>query len=177
MENHLKEKIARIQDFPRKGILFYDLTPIFSNDMDFADLILQLQKLTEERKFKFDKIAAIEARGFIIGSALALVCEVGFLPIRRCGKLPRIVHKISHDLEYGSQECHELHQNDVNPGDNILIVDDILATGGTAKAAGELVKDCQANIAGFLFVANIKGLQKGPALDFPEKVACLIELP
>ncbi len=143
--------------------------------MDFADLILQLQKLADERKFEFDKIAAIEARGFIIGSALALACEVGFVPIRRCGKLPRITHKISHDLEY-NRECHEIHQNDIRPGERILIVDDILATGGTVQAAAELIHDCQAQIAGFVFVANISGLQT-ESVGTPEEIACLMELP
>lgn len=175
MSNYLKEKIARIQDFPRKGIMFYDLTPIFANEMDFPDLILQMKKLADERNFQFDKIAAIEARGFIVGSVLALEFEVGFIPIRRCGKLPGIVHKLSHDLEYG-RECHEIHQNDIKQGERILIVDDILATGYTALAAKELIEGCGGIVAGYLFVANIAGLQR-QALDFPEKVACLMELP
>ena len=175
-ENYLKQKIVRVQDFPKKGILFYDLTPIFADALDFAELILQLQKLAEERKFEFDKIVGIEARGFIIGAPLALACEVGFIPIRRCGKLPRIVHKVPHDLEYGSA-CHEIHQEDVKPGERILIVDDILATGETARAAGELVRDCQAVVAGFVFVANIIGLRKISDKHYPEEVACLMELP
>lgn len=176
MENYLKQKIARIQDFPKKGILFYDLTPIFADAMDFAELIVQMERLIDERNFEFDKIAAIEARGFIIGSALALACDVGFLPIRRCGKLPRITHKIAHDLEYNS-ECHEIHQNDIRPGERILIVDDILATGGTANAAADLIRDCQGQVAGFVFIAEITGLRDVSAWDYSEEVACLMELP
>lgn len=176
METYLKDKIARVQDFPKKGILFYDLTPIFADSLDFAELILQLTKLIEERNFTFDKIAAIEARGFILGSALALTFEAGFIQIRKCGKLPRITHKLPHDLEYGT-ECHEVHQNDILPGERILIVDDILATGGTARAAAEIIKGLHAEVAGFVFVANLPGIYKGAALDYPEKIACLMELP
>lgn len=175
MDNYLKDRIARVQDFPKKGILFYDLTPIFADAMDFADLILQLQKLIEEKNLEFDKIAGIEARGFIIGAPLALSFEVGFIPIRRCGKLPRQTHRIAHEIEYG-RDCLEIHQADIAIGERILIVDDVFATGGTAFAAGELVRDCQAEVAGFIFAAQITGLQKEP-LAVSEKVASLIELP
>lgn len=177
MENeYLKSLIAKIPDFPKKGILFYDLTPIFADGGAFTDLILQMQKMIEEKQFDFNKIVGIEARGFIIGSAIALAFEVGFVPIRRCGKLPRIVHKIAHDIEY-SRECHEIHQNDITEKDKILIVDDILATGGSAKAASELITECGGIISGYAFVANIPEIFKGSPLDFPEKVACLMELP
>lgn len=176
MSHHLlKNRIARVPDFPKKGVLFYDLTPIFSDAMLFPDLILKMQKLADERDFQFDKIAAIEARGFILGAALALVFEVGFVAIRKYGKLPRITHKMQHDLEYG-QQCHEVHQSDINPGERILIVDDILATGGTAHAAGELIRSCQAHVAGYLFAAKITGLQK-ERIGVDESVACLMDLP
>jgi adenine phosphoribosyltransferase len=174
MSEYLKSKIARVQDFPKKGILFYDLTPIFSDGAAFSELILQLEKLAH-RFMPFDKIVGIEARGFIVGSALALACDVGFVPIRRCGKLPGVTHRIAYDLEYG-QGCIEIHQNDIMPSERILIVDDILATGGTAFAAAELIRDCGAQVAGFIFVASIAGLQKEPIAE-PDKIACLMELP
>lgn len=169
---HLKSKIEIVKDFPKKGVTFYDLTPIFSDALEFADLVVQMQKMIEDKKFEFNKIAAVEARGFIIGSVLALAFEVGFVPIRRCGKLPRVTHKIDHYLEYG-RACHEMQQNDIKAGDKILIVDDILATGGTGEAASQLVRSCGAEVAGFAFIARISGLYKGDE----SLVASLMELP
>lgn len=174
MSQLLKDQIARVPDFPKEGVLFYDLTPIFADALSFMDMIVQMTKLAGG--FAFDKIAAIEARGFVLGSALALASEVGLVLIRKEGKLPRIKHQISHRLEYG-KECHEIHQNDIVPGDRVLIVDDILATGGTARAAADLVRACQGEVSGYLFVARIVGIQKEDLDSDGHGVACLIDLP
>lgn len=174
MDNPLKDKIARIPDFPKKGILFYDLTPIFADGLLFADLVLQMQKLAEEKDFQFDKIVAIEARGFVLGAALALSFEVGLVLVRKKGKLPRATHTADSSSEYNSNYL-EIHQEDIKPDERVLIVDDILATGGTAMAAGRLVEHCGGVVAGHLFVARLPKVH-GEHYD-KEKIACLMELP
>ena len=133
----LKEKIRNINDFPKPGIVFRDITPLLLDPKAFEYLIFRLK---EEFKFKnIDLIAGIESRGFIIGAALANVLGKGFIPIRKAGKLPADTIKESFEKEYGTDTL-EMHKDAVRPGQHVLVVDDLLATGGTALASAKLVE-------------------------------------
>jgi adenine phosphoribosyltransferase len=157
---NLKRKIHLISDFPKKGVLFRDITPLLldSKALDFA-----IEKFLEFCKGKkIDKIVGIESRGFILGAILADRLKVGFIPIRKSGKLPAKKLNIEYTLEYDSQSI-EIHQDSIKKGEKILIVDDLLATGGTAKAACDLVKKLKGEIVGLVFLIellDLKGREK-----------------
>jgi len=149
---HLKKLIREVPDFPKKGILFYDITTLLKDKVGFATLIDALSEhyLNE----KIDAVLAIEARGFIFGPALAYRLNAGFIPIRKPGKLPAETVKWSYDLEYG-QDTIEIHKDAIKPGQKILIVDDLLATGGTANACVQLARSLGAEISGMGFVVEL----------------------
>jgi adenine phosphoribosyltransferase len=156
----LKAKIRDIPDFPHPGILFKDITPLIK---DPAALRLAVHQLLHP--FLSQDITAVggmEARGFIFGSLVAWELGVGFIPLRKPGKLPYDVQSISYDLEYGSAGL-EAHTDALGPGDNVLLVDDLLATGGTAKASCELIESLGATVAACAFVIELdflKGREK-----------------
>jgi adenine phosphoribosyltransferase len=151
----LKEKIRSIPDYPKKGILFRDITPVLKDRKLFA---MCMQEMAERFKgAKIDYVAGIEARGFIMGGAIACALNAGFIPIRKKGKLPYRKVSIDYDLEYG-KETMEMHEDAVEKGSNVLIVDDLLATGGTARAAADLISKLGANIAGFAFLVELSDL-------------------
>ncbi|KKW02264.1 MAG: Adenine phosphoribosyltransferase [Parcubacteria group bacterium GW2011_GWA2_48_9] len=133
----IKSKIRDIADFPREGIVFKDITTVLRDPVAFKHAVDLLARHFEKQKINY--IAGIEARGFIFGSALAYKLGIGFIPIRKPGKLPSKTARISYDLEYGTDSL-EIHVDAVEPGKRVLIVDDLLATGGTAEAAIKLVK-------------------------------------
>ncbi|MBX6350344.1 MAG: adenine phosphoribosyltransferase [Clostridia bacterium] len=147
--------IRTIPDYPAPGVLFRDLTPVWADPEAFC----QAQAGLAERSFafEFDAVAAIEARGFIFAAPLALARRVPFVPLRRPGKLPSETWRVDYRLEYGEASL-EMHQDAIRPGTRVLIVDDILATGGTSLAAGELVAKAGGRVAGYLFLAELAGL-------------------
>ena len=150
--DHLKKLIREVPDFPKKGILFYDITTLLKDKVGFATLIDALSEhyLNE----KIDTVLAIEARGFIFGPALAYRLNAGFVPIRKPGKLPAETVRLTYDLEYG-QDTLEIHKDAIQPGQRVIIVDDLLATGGTANACAKLAKSLGADIAGMGFVVEL----------------------
>jgi adenine phosphoribosyltransferase len=150
--DHLKKLIREVPDFPKKGILFYDITTLLKDKVGFATLIDALSEhyLNE----KIDTVLAIEARGFIFGPALAYRLNAGFVPIRKPGKLPAETARLTYDLEYG-QDTLEIHKDAIKPGQRVIIVDDLLATGGTANACAKLAKSLGADIAGMGFVVEL----------------------
>lgn len=162
IEELVKSRIRDIPDYPKPGIMFRDITPLLKDHNAFDSCIEELAKRLSGTDF--DYIAGIEARGFIIGSALAYKMGKGFVPIRKSGKLP--YKKISKDyfLEYGV-ETIEMHEDAVEKGSKVIIVDDLLATGGTASASASLVQDLGASVAGFAFVVELSGLKGRAKLD------------
>jgi adenine phosphoribosyltransferase len=148
----LKQLIREVPDFPKPGILFYDVTTLLKDKLGFAKLI---DALTERFLNKdIDLILGIEARGFIFGPALAYRLNAGFIPVRKPKKLPAETVRVTYDLEYG-QDTLEMHKDAIKPGQRIVIVDDLLATGGTAQATAKLAKSLGANICGLAFVVEL----------------------
>ena len=148
----LKEYIRSIQDYPKKGILFRDITTLIKNEKAFAYCIDQIVKKSE--LFKFNKIAAVESRGFIFGSAVSYVLNKPFILLRKKNKLPAETHSVDFKLEYGAATI-EVHKDSIEKEDYVLIVDDLIATGGTANAAAKLIKISNGKVAGFVFVINL----------------------
>ena len=156
----LKRLIREVPDFPKKGILFYDITTLLKDKTGFATLIDALSENYLERKI--DLVLGIEARGFIFGPALAYRLNAGFVPVRKPKKLPAETAKWTYDLEYGTDTL-EIHKDAIHPGSRVIIVDDLLATGGTANACTQLAKSLGADIAGLGFVVELdflKGREK-----------------
>ena len=149
---NLKDHIRSIQDYPKKGILFRDITTLIKNEAAFNKTI---DKIVERsKKFKFDKIAAIESRGFVFASAVSYLLKKPFILFRKKNKLPAETHSIDFKLEYGTATM-EVHKDSIEEKDSILLIDDLIATGGTADAAAKLVKISKGNVAGFIFVINL----------------------
>lgn len=155
IEQKLKETIRDVADFPKPGILFKDISTIMLNPELSKEVLSHLVNMYRDQQI--EAVAGIESRGFLFGYPLAMELGVPFILIRKQGKLP--YEKISHayDLEYGSAVI-EIHSDAVKPGQNVLIHDDLLATGGSADAAAELVKKCGGNIAGFSFLVGLSFL-------------------
>lgn len=158
----IKSRIRDVKDFPREGIVFKDITTVLRDAEAFKHAVDLLAE--HYKKQKIDYIAGIEARGFIFGSAIAYRLGKGFIPIRKPGKLPSKTERMTYELEYGTDSL-EIHVDAVEPGKNVLIVDDLLATGGTAEAAIKLVKKIGGVIVGIAFVVELeflKGREKIP---------------
>jgi adenine phosphoribosyltransferase len=155
--DHLKRWIREIPDFPKAGILFYDITTILQDPKAFKEVIDALSE--RYRDMKIDKILAVESRGFIFATPLALAIGAGFVPLRKPGKLPYDTIQVSYSLEYG-EAAIEVHKDAVSKGDRVLILDDLLATGGTAAAAVELTRKLGGEVveAGFVIeLAELNG--------------------
>ncbi|MCA9531262.1 MAG: adenine phosphoribosyltransferase [Myxococcales bacterium] len=148
----VREHIRDVPDFPKPGVLFKDITPILADPTAYRIAV----RLLEERcdLDEVDIVAGVESRGFIFGAALAATCGCGFVPIRKPGKLPAAVHRIEYSLEYGT-DALEIHRDAIKAGSRVLIVDDIIATGGTARAAAELVEKAGGEVAGLAFVIHL----------------------
>ena len=149
---NLKDIIRSIQDYPKKGILFRDITTLIKDEKAFAETINQI--IEKSKEFKFDKIAAIESRGFVFASAVSYVLKKPFIMLRKKNKLPADVHSVDFELEYGTATI-EVHKDSINKNDNVLIIDDLIATGGTAEAAAKLIELSKGKVAAFIFVINL----------------------
>ncbi|MBQ6549923.1 MAG: adenine phosphoribosyltransferase [Lachnospiraceae bacterium] len=152
----VEDYVVTIPDHPIPGIMFRDITSVLSDPDGFTLAIDEMNKKLEG--FDFDAIAGTESRGFIFGSVLAYLHHKPFILIRKAGKLPRETVKQSYDLEYGSATI-EMHKDDVKPGQKVVIVDDLIATGGTSMATAKLVESVGAEVAMFLFLLELKGLK------------------
>ncbi len=152
MHEELKKIIREVPDFPKRGILFYDITTLLKNGDGFRKTVNILKDYCEKKDF--DKIVAIESRGFIFGSALSYALGKPFIPVRKPGKLPAETVKKEYSLEYGT-DAIEIHKDAIEKGDRVIIIDDLLATGGTAKAVVDLVKEMGGEIAGIGFVIEL----------------------
>jgi adenine phosphoribosyltransferase len=171
----LKEYIRSIPDYPKKGILFRDITTLIKNESAFAETINQI--VERSKKFNFTKIAAIESRGFVFASAVSYILKKPFIMLRKKNKLPADVHSVDFELEYGSATI-EVHKDSINENDTVLIIDDLIATGGTAEAAAKLIEISKGKVAAFVFVINLFDLRGSENLiknNF--KVESLINFP
>ena len=171
----LKDYIRSIKDYPKKGILFRDITTLIKNETAFEETINQI--VERSKKFKVDKIAAIESRGFVFASAVSYILKKPFIMLRKKNKLPADVHSVDFELEYGTATI-EVHKDSISENDSVLIIDDLIATGGTAAAAAELIEISKGNVAAFIFVINLfdlggcdnllkKGYKVENLMDFP----------
>ena len=159
-ESELKRYIRDIPDFPQKGILFKDITPLLKNAKALHSAIEAMAKPFQGKRV--DQVVGIESRGFIFSPLVAYQLKAGFVPVRKAGKLPHRVEKVSYELEYGKDSL-EIHQDAFESGDHVLIVDDLLATGGTARAAHDLVGRAGGKTIGFSFLVELtflKGREK-----------------
>ena len=147
-----QQLIVEIPDYPKPGVIFKDLTPLFADHEAMSYIINAVRNEFAHRGVT--KIAGIEARGFMFGSALAHAMGLGFVPIRKKGKLPRATYRAEYELEYGT-DAVEIHQDALVPSDIVLLIDDVLATGGTASAAASLIKQCGAQIVGLAVLLNL----------------------
>ena len=171
----LKEHIRSIPDYPKKGILFRDITTLIKNEKAFAKSIDQI--IEKVKDIRFDKIAAIESRGFVFASAISYLLKKPFIMLRKKNKLPAEVHSVNFELEYGTATI-EVHKDSIQKNENVLIIDDLIATGGTAEAAAKLVEISGGNVACFIFVINLFDLKGCDNLiKKGYKVESLIEFP
>tara|TARA_B100000579_G_C22669440_1_gene774894 strand:+ start:27 stop:554 length:528 start_codon:yes stop_codon:yes gene_type:complete len=171
----LKDYIRSIQDYPKKGILFRDITTLIKNEKAFRECVDQIVEKT--KNFKIDKIAAIESRGFVFASAVSYLINKPFIMLRKKNKLPAETHSVDFQLEYGTATI-EVHKDSIKENDSVLIIDDLIATGGTAEAAAKLVKISKGTVAGFVFVINLFDLGGCDKLIKSNyKVENLIEFP
>ncbi len=171
----LKKYIRSIPDYPKKGILFRDITTLIKDPKAFKytnDKIIELSK-----KMEFDKVAAIESRGFVFASTISYFLKKPFILLRKKNKLPAETHSVDFKLEYGEATI-EVHKDSIASGEKILVIDDLIATGGTAEAAAKLINISGGSVAGFIFVINLFDLPGNDLLKNKGfKTECLIEFP
>ena len=149
---NLKNFIRSIPDYPKKGILFRDITTLIKDENAFRETINQI--LERSKKINFTKIAAIESRGFVFASAVSYLLKKPLIMLRKKNKLPAEVHSVDFELEYGKATI-EVHKDSIEKNDSVLIIDDLIATGGTAEAAAKLIEISNGKVAGFIFVINL----------------------
>jgi len=173
VSKEIDSEIREVIDFPKKGISFKDITPLLMNKSISDKIILEFKSRILD--FDVDAIVGIESRGFLFGFLLANKLGIPFIPIRKSGKLPCETIKYKYELEYGVSEV-EIHKNDIKKGWNVLVHDDLLATGGTACAAAELIQLSGANVAGFAFVVSLEYLNALPKLKkYSSNIINLVE--
>ena len=148
----LKNYIRSIPDYPKKGILFRDITTLIKDEKAFEETINRI--VERSKKFEFTKIAAIESRGFVFASAVSYILKKPFILLRKKNKLPADTYSVDFELEYGKATI-EVHKDSINQGESVLIIDDLIATGGTAEAAAKLINFSKGTVAGFIFVINL----------------------
>ena len=149
---NLKDFIRSIPDYPKKGILFRDITTLIKDKNAFSETINQI--VGRSKKVNFDKIAAVESRGFVFASAISYILKKPFIMLRKKNKLPAEVHSIDFELEYGTATI-EVHKDSIDKNDKVLVIDDLIATGGTAEAAAKLIEISGGKVACFIFVINL----------------------
>ena len=172
---NLNDFIRSIPDYPKKGILFTDLTTLIKDEKAFSETINQI--VEKSKKIEFDKIAAIESRGFVFASAISYILKKPFIMLRKKNKLPADVHSVDFELEYGTATI-EIHKDSIEKNERVLIIDDLIATGGTAEAAAKLIEISKGKVAGFIFVINLFDLGGCDILKEKNyKVDTLIEFP
>ena len=172
---NLKKYIRSIPDYPKKGILFRDITTLIKNEKAFSETIDQI--IERSKKYKIDKIAAIESRGFVFASAVSYLLKKPFILLRKKNKLPADVYSVDFELEYGTATI-EMHKDSVEQDENILIIDDLIATGGTAEAAAKLIEISGGKVCCFIFVINLFDLKGSDNLiNNGYKVENLINFP
>tara|TARA_B100001564_G_C20402989_1_gene562058 strand:- start:216 stop:743 length:528 start_codon:yes stop_codon:yes gene_type:complete len=172
---NLKDFIRSIPNYPKKGILFRDITTLIKNEKAFEECIDQI--IERSKSYKIDKIAAIESRGFVFASAVSYILKKPFILLRKKNKLPADVHSIDFELEYGTATI-EVHKDSLEKNDSVLIIDDLIATGGTAEAAAKLIEISDAKVSAFIFVINLFDLGGCDKLrNNNYKVENLIEFP
>jgi adenine phosphoribosyltransferase len=168
--DHLKRLIREVPDWPKKGILFYDITTLLKDKQGFRQLIDAMA--AQFARKHIDLVLGIEARGFIFGPALAYQLHAGFVPVRKPNKLPAAAARITYDLEYGTDSL-EIHRDAIQPGNRVLIVDDLLATGGTAKACIRLAQELGGDVEGVAVVVELDFLKGRSKLDGVEVFSLL----
>ncbi len=170
----LERLVRDVPDFPEPGVLFKDITPVLADPDAFADVITALAAVGRDADggVAVDVVVGLEARGFLLGAPVALALGVGFVPVRKAGKLPAATHEVRYDLEYGSATL-QLHQDALSAGDRVLVVDDVLATGGTLAAAAELVARCGARVEAVSLLMEL-GFLDGRAATADLRVESLI---
>jgi len=172
---NLKNFIRSIPDYPKKGILFRDISTLIKDEKAFAESINQIVEIS--KKFKVDKIAAIESRGFVFASAVSYLLKKPFIMLRKKNKLPADTYSMDFELEYGTATI-EVHKDSIDKNDSVLIIDDLIATGGTAEAAAKLIEISGGNVIAFVFAINLfdlggssnlvkKGYTVENLMDFP----------
>ena len=172
---NLKDFIRSIPDYPKKGILFRDITTLIKDENAFAETINKI--VERSKKYNFTKIAAIESRGFVFASAVSYILKKPFILLRKKNKLPAEVHSIDFELEYGTATM-EVHKDAIQQDDSVLLIDDLIATGGTAEAAAKLIEMSKGKVAGYVFVINLfdlggcdnlvkKGFKVENLIEFP----------
>ena len=172
---NLKNFIRSIPDYPKKGILFRDITTLVKDESAFAETINQI--VDRSKKFDFTKIAAIESRGFVFASAVSYMLKKPFIMLRKKNKLPAEVYSVDFELEYGTATI-EVHKDSFVKSDKVLVIDDLIATGGTAEAAAKLIEMSNAKVAAFIFVINLFDLGGNDRLKKKNyKTSNLLEFP
>ena len=172
---NLKDYIRSIPDYPKKGILFRDITTLIKDEKAFSETINRI--VEKAKKMEIDKIAAIESRGFVFASAVSYIMNKPFILLRKKNKLPADVYSTDFELEYGTATI-EVHKDSINNGEKVLIIDDLIATGGTAEAAAKLIEISGGKVAAFIFVINLFDLNGSDKLvKKGYKVENLIEFP
>jgi|TARA_B100000795_G_scaffold246719_1_gene212581 adenine phosphoribosyltransferase len=172
---NLKDYIRSIPDYPKKGILFRDITTLIKNEVAFAKSIDEI--VERSKKFKIDKIAAIESRGFVFASAVSYILKKPFILLRKKNKLPAETYSVDFELEYGKATM-EVHKDSIEKNESVLLIDDLIATGGTAEAAAKLIEISKGKVSGFIFAINLfdlggsnklikKGYKVENLMDFP----------
>ena len=162
--DYLKQKIRTIPDFPKSGILFRDITTLLADPEAFKSVIDLF--IEHYRKEQIDLVVGIESRGFIVGAPLALGLDKGFIPVRKAGKLPGPTHGVEYELEYGT-DLVEVHKDAIEKGSRVLMVDDLLATGGTMEGSSKLIEKAGGIINGYAFVIELIDLKGRSRLDKP----------
>ena len=172
---NLKDYIRSIPDYPKKGILFRDITTLIKDEKAFSETINRI--VEKDKKMEIDKIAAIESRGFVFASAVSYLMNKPFIMLRKKNKLPADVYSTDFELEYGTATI-EVHKDSINRGEKVLIIDDLIATGGTAEAAAKLIEISGGKVTAFVFVINLFDLNGSDKLvKKGYKVENLIEFP
>jgi adenine phosphoribosyltransferase len=175
LESDLKSALRTIPDYPKKGIMFRDITTLLGDARAFRRAVDEM--VHPWAGSKIDKVAGIEARGFILGGAVAHQLSAGFIPIRKKGKLPHTTVRIAYSLEYGLDEM-EMHADAVHPGERVILVDDLVATGGTAEGAVKLLRQIGANVVAACFIIDLPdlgGADKLRKMDVPVRTLMTFE--